>query len=465
MTDLFRKKTIKCERRATADKKSKDYDIVGAKHQAKIDTFNRNALELPLLHKQIKRINRELKQLESQEGIDSMILDLTYKIEVLIEEKESCLLESDSENKKDESVKKKKAKKAKKSKKTKQILIKHGNEKELELEKIEEKITETEEKIHTLSRIFTRNSYSNDLKRKRSIIQEKIEEIESNDEEIDYFSRSIDLLCAYYDEPTIKDDDREVTIMELFDKQNNYMPDTSERKLLVDKYLLSINEQRRFKRPNLGKICEVCNVPKLLNNQESSFTCARCGRMDYVIMDPDKPSYNAGTEQKNNSYKRINHCAEKLNQSQGKESTDIDEQLMKDIMREIHVRNIKDLSEIDTAEVKSILKSIGKSNKSEHATHIAAKLNGVPIKTIPYHLIEIVKAMWKMIEEVWPSVKDPDRKNFMNSNFLFHKIFELLDEPEEAEKWPYLADEKLKEYDVKWEKVCNIYNWDFIRSI
>lgn len=471
MTELFRNKTIKCERRDTANKKSKDYDIVGEKHKTVIEMFDNNALELPLLYKKVKRIDTEIQQLETEEGIHNMVLDLNYKLQILLDEK-SEFAENDSENdelpkKKAKKTKTKKVKKTKKSifKKSKSIVIEHGNEQEIILNNIMTKISETEEKINIIGRTFSRKSYINDLKRKRARFIEKIEDIENNVDEIDYFTKSISILSKYYDAPATVVEEKEISVLELFEKQKEYIPDNSERYYLVDEYLLSINEQKRYKRPNLGRICEVCNIPKLLNNQESSFSCSRCGAMEYIIMDPEKPSYNAGTEQKNNSYRRINHCTEKLNQSQGKESTDIDPELMKDIMKELYVRGIEDLSKVNAAEIKSVLKSINQSHKSEHAEHIAAKINGVPTKTIPYHLVEIIKAMWKLIEEAWLEIKDSTRKNFMNSSFLFHKIFELLDEPEEAEKWPYLADDKLKVYDEDWEKICKKWNWDFIRSI
>ena len=70
--------------------------------------------------------------------------------------------------------------------------------------------------------------------------------------------------------------------------------------------------------------------------------------------------------------------------------------------------------------------------------------------------------MFVTVEDAWYIFKDPNRKNFMNTNFVFHKIFELLGEDEEAEKYPYLADDKLDEHDELWEKICNYLEWEFI---
>eukprot|EP00981_Chlorochromonas_danica_P010340 scaffold3141_cov162-Ochromonas_danica.AAC.1 len=182
-------------------------------------------------------------------------------------------------------------------------------------------------------------------------------------------------------------------------------------------------------------------------------------------MDFDKPLYNSSSsESKINSYRRINHCSEVLDQFQGKETTDIDQVLLNQIIEELKVFGILDLVTVTRQNVKAALKSLGKSSKSEHATLITNKLNGVAVKTIPHELLEIVKAMWIIIEDTWYIYKDSSRKNFMNSSYVFHKIFELLDEPQLAEKWPYLADDKLKKYDVLWEKITSHLGWEYIPS-
>eukprot|EP01039_Chlorochromonas_danica_P018968 gene18968-22911_t len=85
-------------------------------------------------------------------------------------------------------------------------------------------------------------------------------------------------------------------------------------------------------------------------------------------MDFDKPLYNSSsTESKINSYRRINHCSEVLDQFQGKETTDIDQVLLNQIIEELKVFGILDLTTVTKQNVKAALKSLGKSSKSEHA--------------------------------------------------------------------------------------------------
>lgn len=470
---LFRNKTIKYERKVISDKKSDNYDVIGNEHKAIMESFRNSQMSLPSLRKQIDLIDNELETLKSDEGILLLKDELSDKIkELTFERSQYKDTESVNDEEKADSVPKKakKAKKAKNAKKTKNskkiMVVENGDEDQIEINLIDEQLNEATTKLSMLDRIFTRNSYAKDLIKKKERILEQITDIEENTNELEYFSKNIDILDEFYTVPNVAETDTtEISVLDFFNRPQVVNTSEIERHNLIERYLQTTNGQRRHKKVNLGRICDKCKFPKVLNTQEGTFTCRICGEVEFVLMDPDKPSYNAGTEQKNNTYRRINHCTEILNQSQGKESTEIDDDLMKDILDELNVRNILDLSTVTKDDIKSVLKSIGMSNKSEHATHIANKLNGIPVRTIPYRLIEIVKAMWKMIEEAWVEIKDPDRKNFMNSSFLFHKIFELLDEQEEAEKWPYLANDKLRKYDVDWEKICAYWSWDFIRSV
>jgi predicted nucleic acid-binding OB-fold protein len=239
---------------------------------------------------------------------------------------------------------------------------------------------------------------------------------------------------------------------------------------LVDKYLLSISENKGRKKANIGKICAECNIPKNLNIQEGILTCDQCGTCEKITIDSDKPAYKDQVpEVKSNTYKRSNHCSELLNQSQGKESTIIEQELLDEIVQGLYTIGIEDLTTITKSNIKEVLSNIGKSNKAEHAVYIINKINGIPVDTIPHELNEIVKIMFSMAETAWLIHKDPKRKNFMNTNYVFYKIFEMLEEYKLASKWSLISDEKLAEHDELWEKICNHWGedrgWYFIPTI
>ena len=440
---MFRNKTIKFERREASKKKIRNHDIIKTKHNEIMTTIKTNKGSLSKLKAELEKVNFELKQLSDDESCNNWIV----------------LLEEELESKKAEiPIDVKPKVKCKK-------VIQIGYDKNDSSEKLEEYILELERKINSIKTIFGRNCYISSIKNKRKSIISEIYDLENNVDELDYFEKNIDILTEYCSNNQQQTNVNEIGILELFDNDQLFKESNVEKDQLLDRYLQATNSGRRIRRVNLGRICKHCNIPKLLNSQDSTFTCSECGEVEYVVMDSDKPSYNSNIETKTNSYKRINHCSEILNQSQGKESTEIEPELMDKILEELKILGITDLTKVTKQCIKRVLKSIGESAKGEHAVFIANKLNGIAVQTIPHELVEIVKAMWSMIEDAWQLYKDSDRRNFMNSSFVFHKIFELLDEPEEAEKWPYLADDKLKKYDKLWLKICNHWGWPFYPSI
>ena len=74
-------------------------------------------------------------------------------------------------------------------------------------------------------------------------------------------------------------------------------------------------------------------VWRTLHLQDGIFVCTACGYSVPTIMDSDKPSYKEPTlDNTAYAYKRINHFNEWLSQFQGKESTDIDNEIYNQIL-------------------------------------------------------------------------------------------------------------------------------------
>jgi len=79
-----------------------------------------------------------------------------------------------------------------------------------------------------------------------------------------------------------------------------------------------------------------------LNQSEGQLICTKCGRVDFIIIDSDKPSYkDPPPEISYFAYKRINHFNEWLAQFQAKESTEIPEEVFNNIMVEIKKKELQ----------------------------------------------------------------------------------------------------------------------------
>jgi len=68
--------------------------------------------------------------------------------------------------------------------------------------------------------------------------------------------------------------------------------------------------------------------------------------------------------------------------------------------------------------------------------------------------------------EKWSKIISPARKNFLNYNYIFFKMCQLLNKNEFLSLFPLLKSrEKLYEHDQIWRGICKELNWKFIASI
>lgn len=445
----FKNKNLKCNKILQNEKKSDHYNIIADKHSKIMENFENKKKSLPILKETVSKhkleieslmpenLNETIKKIKNQEKkLKEKISDLENGGEIKIIKKRKTVVHQDN----DDTTKS-------------DILLKFT----MELE-------ELQLKLEHINDIYHRNCQIRKLHDKIRELENEIYTIENDVEELNYFDDAFDLLHQY----TNKSTNTTVKEIEVDLKNLSMLKEievTDKKHDIVDRYLQTINEQKKYKRSHVGKMCLACKVPKVINQTDSTFTCSNCGDSEMVIMDSDKPSYKDPiNEVKTNTYKRINHCSELLNQSQGKEMTDIDDSLLREIVEELKILGKSDLSKITKDDIKIALKNIGKGFKSEHAVYIANKLNNIPVNSLPHDTVEIVKTMFAEVERTWKRYKDGDRKNFMNSSFVFHKIFELLGEKEEAKKWKFLKQDKLEKHDELWEKICNHLNWEYIPS-
>ena len=114
----------------------------------------------------------------------------------------------------------------------------------------------------------------------------------------------------------------------------------------------------------------------------------------------------------------MNHFSELLNQCQGKESTDIPNDVFEKIINELNVLKITDLSKLDNKIMRTILKNLNLNSYYEHIPYIINKLNGIPPPTMTRELEEKVRSMFKEVQEPWINFKGSERKNFLNNNFV-----------------------------------------------
>lgn len=155
-----------------------------------------------------------------------------------------------------------------------------------------------------------------------------------------------------------------------------------------------------------------------------------------------------------------------LNQIQAKESTDIPQEVINNILLEIKKEKINNLSTIDAKKIKSYLKKLGYSKYYEHAAHIIYKINGKKPPILTQEIEEKLCRMFGDIQEPFAIVCPKKRKNFLSYSYVLHKFVQLLGLDELKELFPLLKSrEKLHQQDKIWEGICKILYYEFIPSV
>ena len=328
---------------------------------------------------------------------------------------------------------------------------------------------------------------------KENLIEELRKDIEAlentSEDEIEYLINTAPILFKYYDiiEKGAHDDNIITTpkvpqhsVLRLLMKHKEPVespkePETQEpqtkedRASLLERYMSYTD--RNFVRPmdcDVPSKCTHCGSSSQFIHMNDGFVCCNnCSAIEYIIVDHERPSYkDPPREVSYFAYKRINHFNECLSQIQGKETTEIPDEVYDAILLEIKKQRMNNIAELSVEKVREILKKLDLNRYYEHAPHIKHKLNGLPIPHLEPELEDKLRTMFKMIQQPFLKHMPKNRKNFLSYSYVLHKLIQLLSKDEYLPNFSLLKSrEKLHQQDQIWKKICEELNWQFIRSI
>jgi hypothetical protein len=243
---------------------------------------------------------------------------------------------------------------------------------------------------------------------------------------------------------------------------------TNENMLTIQKYLSNIDESfldmNAFVRET--DICQTCYKGEMIPlDDEGVLICNICAVNIPYLIENEKPSYKEPPKEVCfYAYKKINHFKEILAQFQGKETTQIPDDVIDQIQQQIKKERIG-LEQLTHYKTKEILKKLGFNKYYEHIAFIKNKLGIKP----PVFSPELEDTLCNLFMEIQaPYAKTcPDyRVNFLNYYYVLFKFCELLEETNYLHDIPLLKDrEKLIEQDETWKKMCVELNWEFIPTV
>jgi hypothetical protein len=219
-------------------------------------------------------------------------------------------------------------------------------------------------------------------------------------------------------------------------------------------------------------LCKLCNGCSIVYEQSSNtLICMDCGlsTMD-ICNNIKKPDYTEEIEEVVVfNYRRDNHFQECLNQLQAKENTTIPRQIISDLNKEFRKYNITNPKMITIKLVRDYLKKLGYSKYYEHVPTIINEFCGLPAPKLTAELEQQLRIMFDEIQQPfmkWKNIIDPERKNFLNYNYTFYKMLQLLNKDEFLGFFTLLKSRiVLYKHDMIWKGICKDLQWQFIPSI
>uniref|UniRef100_A0A6C0CDD6 Late transcription factor VLTF3-like protein n=1 Tax=viral metagenome TaxID=1070528 RepID=A0A6C0CDD6_9ZZZZ len=300
----------------------------------------------------------------------------------------------------------------------------------------------------------------------------------NEEEKKEYYLENGLLLDQYYsktgENKSIKTKDN-TSVLSYFQKNDtieetgiNSISDKLTGKSIIDFYMSNIDDTYVLHNEiYMNDKCKLCNNNMSFGLIDSELVCEKCGYTEDIIINSEKCSYkDPPREVSYFAYKRINHFNEWLAQFQAKESTEISDNIYKNIFDEIHKNVNLDIQKIKPKQMKSILKKMGYNKYYEHIPHIINVMSGKKAPCLSRKEEEQLRTLFKEIQIPFSNNCPPNRKNFLSYSYVLHKFCELLEYDYLLPYFPLLKSrEKLLQQDQIWKLICNDLCWQFIESI
>ena len=176
-------------------------------------------------------------------------------------------------------------------------------------------------------------------------------------------------------------------------------------------------------------VCISCGANKIIYRNEGIQSCVSCGESDNLKPEVDITNYKDSMIKKPIlPYEKKNHFAVWLTQYQARESTEISDEIIHSIKNELIKYRYTDeeIKNLNFEKIKKILKSLKLSKYYKNISHIYSKITGYPPPSFNKEEEELLKKMFNEIQEPYKLNKPSTRKNFLSYSYVLYKFCEKL---------------------------------------
>ena len=309
-------------------------------------------------------------------------------------------------------------------------------------------------------------------------LHDKLKEIKLKEKELkkkkkDYLLNNSSYIFDYFEnKKKIADCDTKTTSLDNFFKIKNddgiKNDDLNKEKNTIQNYMRNVDDKildiHNF--VVATDICRYCNKGEMIAvDYEGIMICNICSNSVKYLVENEKPSYKEPPKEVCfYAYKRINHFREILAQFQAKETTQIPDEVLENIVLQIKKERI-DLLQMTNKRTKDILKKLGYNKYYEHIPFIKDKL-GIKPPIMSSELETSLCNLFMDIQGPYAKFCPEDRVNFLNYYYTVYKLCELLNQTHFLPYFPMLKDrEKRIEQDEIWKNICEELDWEYIPTL
>ena len=332
-----------------------------------------------------------------------------------------------------------------------------------------EEIPRLKREIQTLKKELNEiNNIERNMEIKDQIKQKKFTVKKLKKEEKEYFLNNSNYIFNYFEKKKSlsEGNSKKLILHSFFDSNYNETNIKSSTESETEKFMNNLdNSQIDINKYKLNyDRCE-CNGELIKVDHMGVMICNSCSKIFPFLIENEKPSYKEPPKEVCfYAYKRINHFREILAQFQAKETTQIPEKVIEDIINQIKKERMT-IDQLTNKKAKDILKKLGYNKYYEHIPFIKDKL-GIKPPIMSPELEEILCNLFLDIQKPYSKHCPDDRVNFLNYYYVLYKMCELLGETDFLPFFPMLKDPvKRIEQDEIWKKICGELQWEFIPTI
>jgi Poxvirus Late Transcription Factor VLTF3 like len=226
------------------------------------------------------------------------------------------------------------------------------------------------------------------------------------------------------------------------------------------------DEVDAFTDKNDDAFCEYCNRVKMFEANIAQSVCASCGESKGYMV-PDTSFREGVSIHTPYLYKRSNHFRDHLKRVQGRESTQIEAEVLERISHELSkTHTSEDLHNVTPSDIRKILKRLGLSRLYNHTTRIwCLTTDQEPLVLTQTQESELLH-LFQMIQGPWERVRPANRSNMLSYSYLINKMAKILGYDEIAAHFKLLkSKDKCLFQDNLWKIICQEMGFKFERSV